>query len=168
VKCPNCGRDIDKSAFAPGLTYCPYCGYNLQSSSEGAETDRMLFCPYCGQELISQANFCHHCGKKLMPTEKKFPGRQKGKHLLERTAKPVAKAIRGTSGQKRKIRKLYKQWAEYAELPREEIPPPETLREMPERKKMRERSPRTLYIVLGVAALILIAGIVILIVTMMT
>jgi len=135
MKCPSCGKDIDESRFSPDLTYCPYCGQDLKAVGE---TGRLLFCPYCGQELSAQTNFCPHCGKKLTLAEKPT-GQLRGKAFIERTAKPIAKAIRNTFGRERKIRKLYNQWAEYAQLPPDEIPSMDTLREMSADEKTKKR-----------------------------
>jgi predicted amidophosphoribosyltransferase len=134
MKCPSCAKDIDESRFSLTLVYCPYCGQELKAAGEAG---RLLFCPYCGQELSAQTNFCPHCGKELLPAEK--PAWQpRGKAFIERTAKPIAKAIRNTFGRERKIRKLYQQWAEFSNLPPEEIPSMDDLREMSDEKRSKK------------------------------
>jgi DNA-directed RNA polymerase subunit RPC12/RpoP len=137
MKCPSCGKDIDESRFSKDLTYCPYCRQNLKAAGE---TGRLLFCPYCGQELSAQTNFCPHCGKKLLSDEKPT-GQPRVKAFIERTAKPIAKAIRNTFGRERKVRKLYKQWSEFSNLPPEEIPSMDDLRDISVEKKTKKRVP---------------------------
>jgi DNA-directed RNA polymerase subunit RPC12/RpoP len=134
MKCPSCGKDIDESRFSKDLTYCPHCGQDLKAAGE---TGRLLFCPYCGQELSAQTNFCPNCGKKLLLDEKPT-GRLRAKAFIERTAKPIAKAIRNTFGRERKVRKLYKQWAEFSNLPPEEIPSMDNLRDISVEKKTKK------------------------------
>lgn len=153
MKCPNCGKDL--SVFSSGSAYCPYCGQALG----GQDTNRLLFCPYCGQELLAQADFCPHCGKNLAPTKKLKPSLRP-----ERVAVTIARSVRGRFGRERKIKKLYQHWAEYDQLPPEEIPSVETLGRMSEGEKIKKYRPQRLYILLGVAAIVLIAGIIMVII----
>ena len=134
MKCPGCGKVIDEDRFSPDLTYCPHCGQDMKTAGD---SNRLLFCPYCGQKLSAQTNFCPHCGKKLILDEKTAE-RTISETLIERTAKPIAKAIRNTFGRERQIRKLYKQWAEFSDLPPEEIPSMDDLREMSSTKKEKK------------------------------
>ena len=142
MKCLNCGREVDKSLFPEDLTYCPYCGQELGSASIG---ERLQFCPYCGQKLLAQTKFCPHCGKKLLLSETRFDIhdiQQIGKDFVEKKAKPIAKAIRNKLGRERKIKKLYEQWTEFSDLPPEEIPSMDNLRQMSaEEKAKRHRQP---------------------------
>jgi predicted amidophosphoribosyltransferase len=134
MKCPGCGNVIDEARFSVDLTYCPHCGQDIKAASD---ISHLQFCPYCGQKLTSLTNFCPNCGKKLILGEK--PTRQPvHESFMERTAKPIAKAIRNTFGRERQIRKLYKQWAEFSDLPAEEIPSIDDLRGMSSAKKERE------------------------------
>lgn len=150
MKCLNCSREIDKSLFPEDLTYCPYCGQELGSASIG---ERLQFCPYCGQKLVAQTNFCPHCGKKLILAETRLDihdiqqmgkdfiekkAKPIAKDFIEKKAKPIAKAIRNKFGRERKMRKLYKQWAEYDALPPEEIPSMDTLKQMSAEKKIKK------------------------------
>jgi primosomal protein N' len=137
MKCPACGNVIDKARFSSDLTYCPHCGQDIKAA---ADTSRLHFCPYCGQKLASLTNFCPHCGKKLI-LEKKPAGHHARESLIERTAKPITKVIRNTFGRERQIRKLYKQWAEFSNLPQEEIPSMEDLRDMSPPEKERKQDP---------------------------
>ncbi len=144
MKCLNCNREIDISIFSQDLTYCPYCGQELGSASIG---EKLQFCPYCGNKLMEQTNFCPHCGKKLTLFGAKIHGNQLVRGLLqekakmvEEQAKTVAKAIKNTFGRERKIRKLYKQWAEFSDLPPEEIPSVEELKKLSTEEEAKEES----------------------------
>ena len=138
MKCPSCGKVIDESRFSADLTYCPHCGQDMKTASNAR---RLQFCPYCGQKLSAQTNFCPQCGKKLIleeqPTKRKIY--QTSIAFIERTTKPIAKAIRDTFGRERKIRKLYEQWAEFSSLPPEEIPSMDELRGESSAKKERNQ-----------------------------
>lgn len=136
MKCPACGNVIDEARFSADLTYCPHCGQDIKSS---ADASRLQFCPYCGQKLESLTNFCPNCGKKLV-IDKKPAGQLTNVSFIERTAKPIAKAIRNTFGHERQIRKLYQQWAEYSDLPQEEIPSIDDLRGMSSSEKEGEQN----------------------------
>lgn len=133
MKCHSCGKEIDESSFSTGLTYCPYCGHELEAA-------RLQFCPYCGQKLAAQTNFCPHCGKKLALAKKKPIVEQTVKDFIEERAKPIAKAIRNTLGRERKVKKLYQQWAEFSNLPPEEIPSMDTLRQMSAKERAKKES----------------------------
>ena len=58
--------------------------------------------------------------------------------------------------------KLYQQWSKHAALPPEDIPQREVSRDIPVTKEKREMNPRVLYILLGVAIVILCIGLVLL------
>ena len=131
MKCQSCGKEIDRSAFPGELTFCPYCGGKLSEAT-------MQFCPYCGQKLEAQANFCPHCGKKLASAGVKAGGEEKD--FLEDTARSIAKKIRNSFGRERKIRKLYQQWAEFSDLPPEEVPTVDDLRQMSAEEKAKMES----------------------------
>ncbi len=128
MKCINCNREIDRSQFPDDLAYCPYCGQEMGAASIGI---KFQFCPYCGKKLSEQSSFCPHCGKKLMNAEAKSSlsdihslrdVQQAGKDFIDNTAKPLAKKVRNMFGRERKIKKLYEQWAEFSDLPPEEVP----------------------------------------------
>lgn len=154
MKCPSCGKDL--SAFAQGSAYCPYCGRALG----GQDTNRLLFCPYCGQELLVQADFCPHCGKNLAGSGAKPSLRP------ERVAATIARSLKGRFGRERKIKKLYQHWAEYDQLPPEEIPSVETLGKISGGEAIKKQRPRGLYILLGLAAIVLIVGVVMVIIAL--
>ncbi len=154
MKCPNCDKDL--SAFSQGSAYCPYCGQALG----GQDTNRLLFCPYCGQELTATADFCPHCGKNLAPTKAKPPFRP------ERVAVTIARSIKGRFGRERKIKKLFQHWAEYDQLPPDEIPSVETLGKISGGGAVKKGRPQRLYILLGLAAIVLVAGIIMVIVVL--
>ena len=147
MKCLNCSREIDKSLFPEDLAFCPYCGQEMGSASIGI---KLQFCPYCGKKLTEQTSFCPHCGKKLLSTEPKSSIygihdlkdiQQAGKDFIDNRAKPLVKKIRNSFGRERKIKKLYEQWAEYSELPPEEIPTIDDLKQMSEAEKARHHKP---------------------------
>lgn len=145
MKCLNCNHEVDKSLFTTDLTYCPYCGQEMGSASIG---EKLKFCPYCGKKLTEQTSFCPHCGKKLSFSERRPDSEQLVKEFIgetaktvEEKAKTVAKAIRNTLGRERKIKKLYQQWAEFSNLPPEEVPTIEELKKMTAEEKSREDGP---------------------------
>jgi len=147
MKCLNCSREIDKLLFLEDLTYCPYCGEEMGSASIGV---KLQFCPYCGKKLTEQTSFCPHCGKKLFPIDSKggMPDihklkdiRQAGKDLIDNTAKPLAKKVRSVFGRERKVKKLYEQWAQFSELPPEEVPSIDELKEKSVAEKARQHKP---------------------------
>ena len=143
MECLNCSREIDKSLFPEDLTYCPYCGEEMGSASIGV---KLQFCPYCGKKLTGQTSLCPHCGKKLSSIESKggIPDinnlkdiQQAGKDFIDNTAKPLAKKVRSVFGRERKVKKLYEQWAQFSELPPEEVPSIDELKEMSAAEKAR-------------------------------
>lgn len=136
MKCPGCGQVIDETRFSADLTFCPHCGQNIK---EARDTGRPQFCPYCGQKLETLTNFCPNCGKKLITAEKPAGHPAGGDTFIERTTKPIAKAIRNTFGRERQIRKLYQQWAEFSNLPPDEVPSMDELRGMSATRKEREQ-----------------------------
>lgn len=159
MKCPSCANEIDESLFPAGLVFCPYCGTKLPAG--GQDQDRISFCPYCGQKLDSPANFCPHCGQQLVAAGPAPPAKHEGKEFIVRTAG----ALKRTFGHERKVRKLYRQWAEYADLPPEEIPKIEqTAIGTPSVEEGTKQDFRLLYLVLGAAVLFFIVGVVLLIV----
>ena len=147
MKCLNCSREIDKSLFPEDLTYCPYCGEEMGSASIGV---KLQFCPYCGKKLTEQTSLCPHCGRKLFSIESKggMPDihnlkniQQAGKDFIDNTAKPFAKKVRSVFGRERKVKKLYEQWAQFSELPPEEIPSIDELKEKSVAEKTRQHKP---------------------------
>ena len=58
--------------------------------------------------------------------------------FMENTAKPLAKKIKNIFGRERKMQKLYKQWAQFSDLPPEEIPSIDKLRGMSAAEKARQ------------------------------
>ena len=120
MKCASCGKDIDMTRFPSNITFCPFCGDELHSDDVASD---IQFCPYCGEKLIIRASFCPHCGKKLLIRRKLVvSGGGEARARIQQVAKPVIESIKGNIGPERKLRKLYKQWVEYSNLPPEEIP----------------------------------------------
>jgi len=157
MKCPSCANEIDESLFPAGLVFCPYCGTKLPAGGQ----DRISFCPYCGQKLDSPTNFCPHCGQQLVAAGPAPPAKHEGKEFIGR----ATGALKRTFGHERKVRKLYRQWAAYADLPPEEIAKIEqtTLSTPPSEARSQQSIP-ILYILLGAAVLFFIVGVVLLIV----
>lgn len=121
MKCPHCGNEIDESRFPAGLSFCPYCGDALPAGEQ--EEDKLLFCPYCGQELFARTKHCPHCGKELAAAAT-APAPDTTTPKLHETREIIGRAassIKGTFSKDRKIKKLYKQWAEHSDLPPEEL-----------------------------------------------
>ena len=147
MKCLNCSREIDKALFPEDLAYCPYCGEEMGSASIGIN---LQFCPYCGKKLSEHSSFCPHCGKKLLSTDSKggMPDihnlkdiQQAGKDFIDNKAKPLARKVRGVFGRERKIKKLYEQWAEFSDLPPEEVPSIDELKDMSAAEKAAQHEP---------------------------
>jgi predicted RNA-binding Zn-ribbon protein involved in translation (DUF1610 family) len=120
MKCASCGKDIDRSRFPASIAFCPYCGDELHSADEA---DAMQFCPYCGEKLVIRANFCPQCGKKLVISGIAAAAQNvEPRAIIEQAAKPIINSIKENIGPERRMRKLYKQWVEFSNLPPEEIP----------------------------------------------
>jgi hypothetical protein len=64
--CPGCARSIDEQQFPFGLAFCPYCGDTLPPPEQG---EVLRYCPYCGLEQSCPADFCPHCGKKILVSQ---------------------------------------------------------------------------------------------------
>jgi predicted amidophosphoribosyltransferase len=132
MKCPACGNNIDQERFSADLAFCPFCGQDVKAA---AAKSRLSFCPYCGQKLNEMTNFCPNCGKKLasqqfQPDKSPAAERSLAESFIERTAKPFVKSIRNSFGRERQMRKLYKQWAEFSDLPQDAIPSADDLHNM--------------------------------------
>ena len=65
---------------------------------------------------------------------------------------------------RRREEKLYKQWGQHANLPPEAIPQREVSTDIPVTGEKHEPRPSVLYILLGVAVLVLCAGVVLLLI----
>ncbi len=178
MRCPKCGKDIDESLFVPPLTYCPYCGQNLETSGGEEAGEEILFCPYCGKELAGKVKFCPYCGRELASQVTAYEDKQVDSKPADFEAEPAIEALAiealaieapvieasaiEAPAPKRRQDKLYKQWTKYADLSPEDTPS----RGIPMVKPVREwinlqRFP-VLYIVLGVCVVILFVGLVLL------
>jgi ribosomal protein L37AE/L43A len=165
MKCPHCDNDIDESRFPAGLSFCPYCGDSLPTGE--LEKDKLLFCPYCGQELFAHTQYCPHCGKELAPAaaapattnddDDEAPILHETKEIISR----AASSIKGTFSKDRKIKKLYKQWAEHSDLPPEELAALEQAAlEKPPAEASQRPNILVMYLALGAAIAIVIIGLV--------
>jgi len=157
MRCPNCGKDIDESLFLPPLTYCPYCGQNLEASGREQASKEILFCPYCGKELSGKVNFCPYCGREVAKRITTREEEQEASKPADFRAKPIKSIIKIPISMRRQD-KLYKQWTKYADLPPEDVPSGEIPRDMPVREGINLRRLPVLYILLGVCIVILVVG----------
>jgi hypothetical protein len=108
---------------------------------ESKASTEVHFCPHCGRELSEQFAFCPHCGRGLRPAETKPRGYQDGLGFTRRIAKSAAKATINLFSSRRKKRKLYQQWAEFSELPPDEVPSMDDLKQNSKAEKSEEQSP---------------------------
>ena len=166
MKCPHCGNEIDESRFPAGLSFCPYCGDSLPAGEQ--EEDKLLFCPYCGQELFAHTQYCPHCGKELAPATAPSPAAADADapklHETKEFIGRAASSIKGTFSKDRKIKKLYKQWAEHSDLPPEELAALEQAAlEKPPADASRRPNPWVMYLVLAAAVIIIFVGIILLV-----
>ena len=135
MKCYGCGREIDESRFPSGLGFCPYCGQEIKPA---AEAGRLQFCPYCGKKLEALTNFCPHCGKRLIQEEK--TGEQTVYETkVKQGLSTAAKAIKNTFRCEGQRKRLYRQWAEFSNLPPEEIPSNGELKRMSAARKDKKQ-----------------------------
>ena len=166
MKCPHCGNEIDESRFPAGLSFCPYCGDSLPTGQQ--EENKLLFCPYCGQELFARTKHCPHCGKELGPVETTVaddtdntPKHHETKEMIGR----AASSIKGAFSKERKIKKLYKQWAEHSDLPPDELAGLEQAAlETSLAETNQKQNIWIMYIVLAVAIIIIAVGVILLLV----
>jgi ribosomal protein L37AE/L43A len=167
MKCPHCDNEIDESRFPAGLSFCPYCGDELPAGER--EEDKLLFCPYCGQELFARTKHCPHCGKELASaTAEPSPASTTNDTLEHSETREIigraASSIKGTFSKERKIKKLYKQWAEHSDLPPEELVALEQAAlEKPPVEESRKQNLWVMYLALGAAVLIIFVGIILLV-----
>lgn len=165
MRCPKCGKDIDESLFVSPLTYCPYCGQNLETSGGEDAGEEMLFCPYCGRELAGKVNFCPYCGRELVRQVTTYEDKQVDSKPADFEAEPsIETPSIEAPAPKRRQDKLYKQWTKYADLSPEDTPSRGIPRVKPVREWMNLQRFPVLYRVLGVCVVILFVGLVLLIV----
>ena len=157
MRCQNCGKDIDESLFLSPLTYCPYCGQELEASSREQASKEILFCPYCGKELDGKVNFCPYCGRELTRRITTYEEEQEASKPAGFRAKPIKSIIKMPVSMRRQD-KLYKQWVKYADLSPEDVPSGEIPRDMPAREGRTLQRLPVLYILLGVCIVILVVG----------
>lgn len=151
--------------FTSDVTYCPYCGQDLEYTPPPVN---LAYCPYCGQELIPGALFCPRCGKKLAIRSKKrersappantyqaYGDEPSNPSWFKRTANNVTRFLTYMFSSERKMRRLYGQWAEYADLSPEEIQALETQTEMSDEWKRKE-SMLKIALVVGLSLIVII------------
>lgn len=115
----------------------------------------MPYCSNCGTKLTSEMLFCPQCGNKLTIPKAGVKGDKRDDYSTEAEAKKPETIPRGI-----KKSKLYKQWAEYAGLPFEEIPSTKPPTEMPAKREGNQQYSTVLYILLGLIILMLCTGLV--------
>jgi predicted RNA-binding Zn-ribbon protein involved in translation (DUF1610 family) len=174
MDCPKCGEYIDRSMFTSDVTYCPYCGQDLK---EPTPQVNLAYCPYCGQELIPGALFCPKCGKKLAARTRRkerpqnldaktylvYEDQSSGPSWFKRACGNITRFLTYMFSSERKMRRLYGQWAEYADLSPEEIQALETQTEMSDDWKKKERVLK-IALVAGLALIIIITIVALLVV----
>lgn len=66
VKCPGCGKLIDKDDV-----FCPECGYKMPEIEEEAEAEdeEQRLCPACGEKIDKGTLFCPVCGAYIEEDE---------------------------------------------------------------------------------------------------
>ncbi|MBN1369619.1 MAG: zinc ribbon domain-containing protein [Dehalococcoidaceae bacterium] len=172
MDCPKCGEYIDRSIFASDVTYCPYCGQDLKAPPPPVN---LSYCPYCGQELVQGALYCPRCGKKLAikarkkdipqytPLEKYEDYGEKKPSALKNGVDSITRFLTYLFSSERKMRRLYGQWAEYADLSPEEIKALEAQTEMSQDWQKRERVLKISVLAgIGLIVIILIAALLVL------
>jgi uncharacterized protein YbaP (TraB family) len=111
--------------------------------------------------------YCPHCGKELAPAEATAapdtditPKHHETKEMIGR----AASSIKGTFSKDRKIKKLYKQWAEHSDLPPEELAALEQAAlEAPPVEANQKQNLWVMYLVLAAAVIIIFVGIILLV-----
>ncbi len=174
MECPKCGEYVDRSMFASDVTFCPFCGQNLKTPPPPPVT--LSYCPYCGMELLQGARFCPDCGKNLVVKTKKkehhpedysssydYDKSYKGPSFLKRSFDSIARFLTVAFSSERKMRRLYSQWAEYADLSPEEIKALEAQTEMSDEWKRRERLLKII-VLSGIALIIVIVVVALLVI----
>jgi hypothetical protein len=164
MECPKCGEYIDRSMFNSSVTFCPFCGQDLKASPPPVN---LLFCPYCGHELICGARFCPGCGKSLEVKGKKKDREQYasdsseinksygGPSVFHKMFSNITRSLTYIFSPERKMRRLYGQWAEYADLSPEEIKALEAQAELSDDWKQREKILK-ITILAGLALIVII------------
>lgn len=160
MRCPKCGGDINESLFPSPLTYCPYCGQNLEAGTGEQASKEILFCPHCGKELGGKVTFCPHCGGELARRIATREDKQATSKFAGFRARPIIKIPIPMRRQDR----LYRQWTKYADLSPEDVPSGEVPRDMPAREGLNLQRLPVLYIILGLCLIILFVGFALLIV----
>lgn len=175
MECTKCGELVDRSMFGSDVSFCPYCGQNLKIAPPPIN---LAYCPYCGQELIAGARFCPSCGKNLVVKNRKkaqpqaysgytaatedYNEASQESSVIKKGFDSVTRALTYAFSPERKMRRLYGQWAEYADLSPEEIQALEAQTEMSDEWKKREKMLKTAVLAgIGLIIVILIAALLI-------
>ncbi len=121
----------------------------------------MPYCSNCGNKVTDEMLFCPQCGNKVMTSRTGFTedADTETHNYTDYTIETKTKKPEPIASNSIKRNKLYKQWVEYANLPDEETPVKKAPRDMPAREERNKLSPNVLYLLIGVAILILCVGV---------
>ena len=126
VTCTRCRTNIDTAVAGGDVKFCPKCGNRLFSPPPEHKT---TYCPGCGKPLSAPFDYCPGCGTELTgakssggytspedypPTPAELEAAKKG--FVDTTYEPKQVVTDP------KLKKLYKQWAAYSDLPEEAMP----------------------------------------------
>ena len=133
ITCPRCRAAIETTGSVAPVKFCPFCGEKLLTPPP-ASPPKKGFCPSCGRVLSAPFDFCPSCGAQLTvapaaavqpdtyeeppPTPAELASAQKAASAVG----PATHAENTRLVTDPKLKKLYKQWAAYAELPEESLP----------------------------------------------
>jgi hypothetical protein len=130
VTCTRCRTNIDTAVAGGDVKYCPNCGGQLFTPPPQHKTN---YCPGCGKALSAPFDYCPGCGTRLNgeagadehispedypPTPAEMAAAKKG--FIAPPAGPSAEHKQVVTDPK--LKKLYKQWAAYSDLPEEALP----------------------------------------------
>jgi len=157
MACPKCNHEINSEHFPLGLIYCPYCGEKI---GEQEPFQIIPFCMNCGHRLLTEVTFCPECGRRIAPEPLPTPPDAiepepaaacetlapeiESPVIESRVRKPSPPLFSGVKAAARRLagrlenffsgrwrlKKLYREWSAHDSLPREEIPPDESLKDI--------------------------------------
>ncbi|TFG46855.1 MAG: hypothetical protein E4H31_00820 [Dehalococcoidia bacterium] len=130
ITCTKCHASIDTAVTGGSVKFCPACGTKLFTPSHQTKTN---YCPSCGKALSAPFDYCPGCGVQLngpgAPPHSEFsedyPPTAAEIASAKKSFVPVSQEQSGELKQTitdPKLKKLYKQWAAYSDLPEEAMP----------------------------------------------
>ncbi|MGI2335262.1 MAG: double zinc ribbon domain-containing protein [Dehalogenimonas sp.] len=131
VTCTRCRTNIDTAIAGGDVKFCPNCGNQLFTPPPQHKTN---YCPGCGKALSAPFDFCPGCGTRL--NDEAVADKYTSPEDYPPTPAELAAAKKGfvppptaenSTGHNQivtdpKLKKLYKQWAAYSDLPEEAMP----------------------------------------------